>query len=411
MFLVLFLVLLLPFYYYPVGPSTGTGTLVRYVGAACLPYACFRTLRRGWMPSLLRISPVRWYLAYVALVLVSYLRVGDVGNSAKNNPVLTHTSMLVLLLIVFMTVDSLKSLYWVVLTEIGAVSLGGLYLIREWQVARGWQTGYRGGYMVGDGNIYSIGASVVVPLALCLGRKGRPTWQRIYSISCCLVTAGAVMIDGSRGGLLGITAALVFVFWHSRNRLRNFVLAFVILLAFNVLYSRSPMNRILHPNAGDQIGTDARLMQWHAGLRIIRDHPLMGVGFGQFKASMGQYVPASYSGRNMAHNAFLLAAAEMGLPTLFSLLATFISIYRGLARMTKLKSRPLLIRDTVTGLKAGVLGMLVAICFVPALQEKELYFALFLSMCLPYVARMSSLQAMSNASCRTALSSNSPLAK
>jgi O-antigen ligase len=63
-----------------------------------------------------------------------------------------------------------------------------------------------------------------------------------------------------------------------------------------------------------------RLILWKAAFRMIRERPLSGVGLGQFSSVVGHYTEVTLSKEdpNDAHNAFILIAAEMGLPALAS---------------------------------------------------------------------------------------------
>jgi len=61
-----------------------------------------------------------------------------------------------------------------------------------------------------------------------------------------------------------------------------------------------------------------RLILWKAAFRMIRERPLTGVGLGQFSSVVPYYTEVTLSKEdpNDAHNAFILIAAEMGLPAL-----------------------------------------------------------------------------------------------
>jgi O-antigen ligase len=68
-----------------------------------------------------------------------------------------------------------------------------------------------------------------------------------------------------------------------------------------------------------------RLVIWRGAARMIAAHPGQGVGLGRFERVIGYYteVPLRKTDPHDAHNAFLLVAAECGLPTLALLLVLF----------------------------------------------------------------------------------------
>lgn len=73
--------------------------------------------------------------------------------------------------------------------------------------------------------------------------------------------------------------------------------------------------------------TAHRLVLWKGGAKLVAGHPLLGVGLGRFPYEIGRYTeyPLKKSDPHDAHNAYLLQAAEMGLPSLFLLLLVYAS--------------------------------------------------------------------------------------
>jgi O-antigen ligase len=65
-----------------------------------------------------------------------------------------------------------------------------------------------------------------------------------------------------------------------------------------------------------------RLVIWKGAARMIAERPLQGVGLGQFPQLIGRYteLPLAKTDPHDAHNAFVLVAAEMGIPALLLLL-------------------------------------------------------------------------------------------
>jgi O-antigen ligase len=73
--------------------------------------------------------------------------------------------------------------------------------------------------------------------------------------------------------------------------------------------------------------TAIRLIIWHGAAHMIADHPLQGVGLDRFPLVIRSYTgPALRADEPAdAHNAYLLLAAEMGLPALGLLLTLFLA--------------------------------------------------------------------------------------
>jgi O-antigen ligase len=285
-------------------------------------------------------------------------------------------------------VDTVKRLRWTLLVSIGSMGWASLYVIREWQKARGWETGMRPGWVVGDSNYFGISAVLVIPLAWYISQDKRPFLERVFCLGCMVLTLAATLLGGSRGGFLGLIAALVVVSLHSRKRVRNLTLASVVLVVFNVVYPYSPLHRFLHPNAGDKLSQTAHEAQYHAAAGMIRDHPLAGIGLGNFQATMLRYVPRDYSGpAHIAHNAYLSVATEMGIPAFLVFVALLVSTLVSMERLRLMRSAPALVLQAALGLQAGLCGAMVSIGFVHALDQKQVWLTIFLSQCVSLLAR------------------------
>ena len=103
-----------------------------------------------------------------------------------------------------------------------------------------------------------------------------------------------------------------------------------------------------------------RLIIWQGARAMIQEHPLMGVGYGLFPKLVPYYVPLREE--RDAHNAYLLIAAEMGLPALaVFVLILLMALWAGwrLYRASKDK----LIRALGLGFSAGMVSLLIVNCF------------------------------------------------
>jgi O-antigen ligase len=131
--------------------------------------------------------------------------------------------------------------------------------------------------------------------------------------------------------------------------------------------------------AGLQQSNRAHVALFWAALRMISDNPLVGVGPLNFKDLSTLYTGLDEG--NIAHNSFLEIAAEFGLPALGIFLLLVTSAVTTLERATHLsgsaEGREL--AGWAEGLRAGLIGFLVAGFFISAQYEKVLWLAVFLS--------------------------------
>jgi putative inorganic carbon (hco3(-)) transporter len=122
---------------------------------------------------------------------------------------------------------------------------------------------------------------------------------------------------------------------------------------------------------------------------MIATHPLFGVGLGNFKALVLDYEEGPAKVQSVAHNTFIEIAAELGIPTLLTFLATIFSSYRSLEKVCQRakRSRIRFLELAVLGIEGGLVGYCVSVFFVSAEYEKGLWLLIFVSMCVPSLAK------------------------
>ena len=377
------LILSLPFLSHPLfGLKIGPLTIEKYIGAVCFLYAVFHAAVRRRAPRLFSTTQARAYLIFFLLAAASWLALGRALTATTMLEV--YGSHLLFLVTTVALIDSLPRLRWALVTAVGAMGLVSLYVVRDWQVASAiYGASYRPGYVAGDANFFTASVLLCVPVALLLLWNERAVPVKIFCLVSLLVTLAAITLAASRGGFLGLVVTMGWLLWRSRTRLRSLVLVgavFGLLLAISPL---SPVARILHPDYSDTDSVRIHLALWRAGLRIVRDHPLSGIGVGQFKAAVGQY-SSEKDLSLLAHNTYLEIAAEMGLPGLGLFLVIFGFSFRSLTRVRRAAERagPPLLRIAATGIQAGLAGFGVAAFFVSAEFLRMFWFMLFLSICL-----------------------------
>ena len=111
---------------------------------------------------------------------------------------------------------------------------------------------------------------------------------------------------------------------------------------------------------------------------MIEAHPLLGVGLGNFKPLMPEYVRPGQTVDTIAHNMFIEMAAEMGIPTLFVFLGIFVASYVGLSRIRRSEKGVTVIYESAIALQASLIGIMVAGCFVSAEYEKTTWMGIAL---------------------------------
>ena len=147
--------------------------------------------------------------------------------------------------------------------------------------------------------------------------------ERLLDGALFLLFAAVIVLSMSRATWLGVAigcvVGYVLLALHQR-RWRELVWAAAagLLTSFTVMIAFwGTLQRLVFV----QRGTAGRIYVWESALRMIRDHPITGIGPGSWQAMNASY--AVFSGPldithegGHAHNAYLMIAAEMGLPGL-----------------------------------------------------------------------------------------------
>ncbi len=366
----------------------GDLTIFKYLGAGCGLYSIFHLCVRRKVPAFFATWQSRFFFLLYLIAATSYFT-KTLSNQLGFSPLMSYTSFLLLFFITLSIVDSLARLRWVVLMAIGSVAFGSLYVIREWQKYHNLYANFRPGWVVGDSNFFATSVILCLPLAFCLMQQRRLRWERWFCLGCLVVTLVAVTLCASRGAFLGLVAAFLYFVWRSRRRVRNFVLVTILVLPFSLVLPSSPVHRFLHPSRNDKEAAGFRIVAWKAGLRMIRAHPLVGIGLGNFKPMMEFYKDPDEKVHTMAHNIYIEIAAEMGLPALLTYLAMMYFSYRTLeqVRRRSLRSGPPLLHQAALGIQAGLVGYAVGAFVLSAQYQKLFWLVVFLSMCLSSLAR------------------------
>jgi len=376
------LVSVMPMTHHPLwGRVVGEVTVIKYVGGACVLYAILHLFVRRRPPRFFASWQARLFVVFYLLAALSFLTT-SLPTDLRFSPFLSYTSFLGLFFITLTVVDSVNRFRWVLLVAIGSVAFASLYVLREWQKFHSVYRDFRPGWVVGDPNYFTVSALVVIPLAFYLLIERRPLWERAFCLGSLIVSLLAVMVAASRGGFLGLLAACTFIVWRSRQRVRYLVVMASLLLPIALIAPASPVKRLLHPVHGDNEAEQRRLVVWAAGLRMIGEHPLAGVGLGNFKPIVSEYEGPQEDVETVAHNAYIDIAAEMGLPALLVFLGVVYFSFRNLGRTSRWATEhsPMLLRQGALGLQAGLLASSVAIVFVSGQFQKLLWLAVFLSM-------------------------------
>lgn len=389
MILYYLLIAVLPLDQHPLwGQYFGDLTLIKYVGLICGISAAIYLAYRSSSPQFFGTWPARWCLALFLLGALSLLRAGDPAH-LLDSTFMIWLSMALLFFSTLSFVDSLGKLHTVILVTIGSVAFSSLYVIRGWQKYHAVYEGFRSGGMAGDPNYFSLSIMACLPVGFCLAAgKGRYS-QKVLLTASVVVMFMAFVFAASRGGLLALAGAAFYMVARSKRPLVFSLIALVLLAPPCLLYKNSAFRRLIEPANSDQGAQEARTTVWRAGLQMIGENPLLGVGIGNFKARVIFYEGPDFDKvQSMAHNTYVELAAELGIPGLFAFLMILISSFVSLERVSKfgVSGAVPFVRHAAFGLQAALVGAAICAFFISAEYHKLLWLLFFLCICTAALA-------------------------
>jgi len=372
-----------------VGPLTVFETL----GLLLVVCVLFRVASRRRLPRIFASWVARFFLLLYIIAFLSALAQPQ-WLTLANKPFINYTSTMFLFVLTISLIDTLTRLRRSILFLVGSYAWASLYLIREFQKGIATWAGYRAGWIVGDSNYFSTGAIFAIALAWCFMQQGHSRFERWYCLGCLIITVIGVTVCASRGGFLGLVAASILFAWRTNNRVRNLTGFIILLLALSIIFPVSPIHRWLHPSGAEQISEKSHWQSWDAGSRMIRAHPLVGIGLGRFKAEMPYFSDSDVSEYHVAHNMFLETAAELGIPAFLFLIVIFVSGFRELGCLRRSAQIPSIIRNAAAALQAALVGVAVSGLFVSVEYEKTTWVGFALISCLFPLAQSSRRRTM-----------------
>jgi O-antigen ligase len=251
----------------------------------------------------------------------------------------------------------------------------------------------RPGGLEQDSNYEVLTLITGIPLAFWLARhEVQRSWRRIAT-GCVLVMSGGVVLTQSRGGLIAAAAMVLLAALRSQRKFLNLALLSLASVAI-ILWSPSGLSRRFASikfsgtaRNGDEESTRIHVELVKAGINMIADHPLFGVGLEQFKAVAPEYNPELRrvtEGSFIAHNTYVQIAAECGLPMLALYLALMVFALLN-CRAVRRSSNSALV-DLAVAMEFGLLGYGITAASVTAEFIMPFWLIIFMSQNLREIA-------------------------
>lgn len=232
-----------------------------------------------------------------------------------------------------------------------------------------WGIGGGPGWFHNSGEL-AVQMCIFLPISLhlVLGMRHRwPKWKTYTLLALLPGTAFLTLLAASsRGGQLGAAAVLMFVVAQSKHRVKGLVWAAMLLPALWFITPPEQKQRFYDMGSDDTSIT--RLTYWKDGMGIMRDHPVLGIGFNNWLPYYHRYYNPT---GEVSHNIFIQAGSELGYPGVLLLVAlmigTFVTNWRTRRLAKGLGEWEVFYRSMAFGLDAALVGFAVPGFFVTVL--------------------------------------------
>jgi O-antigen ligase len=319
--------------------------------------------------------------------------------SAGTTPVMRYALNLILFLIVYTAVKTPRQALWAIGAYVtGAAVAAGYGVLHPppdvayYEVSRATGT-------IGDPNELAavLVGGTVLAAGLAVVSKHSPL-LRIGATAASVLCLLGIFLTLSRGGLVALIVALVAsVLFGGRWRYRALMLAAVIafgsFMYFGYFAGHDAVSRVTKVEGGT-----GRQDIWKIGWRMVRAHPVSGVGVGNFQTSSIHYLLAPGSIQRdefivdtpkVAHNTYLHVLSELGVVglTMFVAILGFalVSILRAARCFARLGDEAMEL--VCRSLLVSLFGVLAADFFISAMFNKQLWFLLGLGPALLAIGR------------------------
>lgn len=177
-----------------------------------------------------------------------------------------------------------------------------------------------------DYNWLSTYMVIALPVLFAASYNARKRWQRIASLTVAALAGTAEFLAYTRAGWAGIGAEGMAAVWRLRQR---WLLLSLLLILFAVV-----VGFVVLPEMGYQKDTTdpwtlgARVAVWKLAIGEILEHPLVGIGYGDYNFVVKLKGHQEIEKADGPHSTFVMFAMGSGLPALIFLIWSIVRTFQ-----------------------------------------------------------------------------------
>lgn len=192
------------------------------------------------------------------------------------------------------------------------------------------------------------------------------TWEKGLLLLLFITPIMTVLGASSRGAQLALVVQLTIMLSKQLLRLRSLLILGAVVILFNLVPEEQ---MVRFSEIGNDRSSEQRLLYWQHGREMIKEHPVLGVGYFNFAPYYAQHFPDDliFGFAQNPHNIFIQVGTDTGIIGLFIygmlILSFFMASFRINRNCAGMQDEDF-IRSVSKSLAVGVIGFLVAGQFV-----------------------------------------------
>ena len=281
--------------------------------------------------------------------------------------------VLIVLVVMALAVNTMRRLCLLIITQAASVAAIAAVTLWKGHLVLGRLDGMlRGNYS--DPNDLALAFVISIPMCLALLFLARSwIWKTAWS-AAILVMTYAIFLTGSRGGFLSLivtTAVCMWAFAIRGRRLYLLVVAatlsvIVLLSSGGMLIGRLKSTFNLKDDTAAYGSSQARQASFWRSIEVTKEHPLFGVGPGNFAQVSNDW--------HVAHNSFTQMSSEGGVPAFFLYVLILWCGFKNIRATKRFVSRRRETNLLAKALHASLVGYVAGSCFLSVNYEFFPYF-------------------------------------
>ena len=251
---------------------------------------------------------------FLLTMLLSALFSGDLGKGLKNWADLWIWRMMPFVILVFSLNEKIKARK-IILAALVGITIGFCYVVYQGMHGNLRAPGFFGNPMTFGGYL-----CVYMPLILvCFLDKSVLVKHRAVAGVLFLLGFAALIINGTRGAWVALAPVFIILMGYyglQNKKLLAICLAFLVVAGGVLSTSKSFTYRLRTTIKHTDASTRERYAIWEGAFNMFKDHPLLGVGLGQYKDNyQKKYILKKAREKKLthAHNNVMQMLAENGI--------------------------------------------------------------------------------------------------